>query len=141
MSILYRNVRFVLLPEVGLFTARIRSMGKVMFSVYPPPGEDTSAPGSSQGLWYQVISGGYPNPRFFQRSLIRGPGGYPNQGGTPLLSWSGGYPTPVMVGGGYPVFLGYPLPQPGLGYLLDGGYPRKTGYPLSSRRYASSGLP
>ena len=56
-----------------LFTARIRSMGKVMFSHFT-------------GVC--LFTRGYPSPRFFPRSLVPGP----FQGSTPVVA--GGYPSP-----------------------------------------------
>ena len=80
---------------LSIITARIRGVGKVMFSQVSVHSH-----------------GGYPSLRFFPRSLDPGslPGGIPVSGSFPDV-WS-----QVLSEGGYPV--------PGRGNLdLDGGYP------------------
>ena len=67
-------------------------------------GGGTPVPGSFPGLWFKVLSGGYPSP---------------GRGGV-LQSWSGGYPSP---GGGreVPQDRGYPPARKG---YAAGGMPR-----------------
>ena len=112
------------------FTARIQRMGKVMFSVCPPPGvggrmevpsprffglwsqvlslgglgRGTPVPGTFPGLWSQVLSGGVPVPD--------GGGAYPS----PSLRRGGGTPGQ----GTHQPGLGFPLPYLALGYPLGG---------------------
>ena len=55
-------------------------MAKIMFLVCPPPAEGwwgTPVPGSFQGLWYQVLSGGLPQS-FPEDTPVPAGGGYPS---------------------------------------------------------------
>ena len=110
--------------QIQIFTARIRRMGKVMFSVYSH-------------------LGGYPYPimlcNISQNAMGQTLGGYParsSRGGTLLEGYPaggvpGGYPAGVYpAGGGYPAG-GYPgqVPLPGqvrTGVPCPGGYPGRT---------------
>ena len=108
--------------DFNVFTARIRRMGKVMFSVCPPVGETdctpdrdclhwntakvlirglcTPGPGSFQNLWSQALSWVFTSP---------------SQGGTEVDGWkvppnqfsSLVYSPPTWTG------VGYPTSQPG----------------------------
>ena len=66
----------------------------------------TPVPGSFPGLGTQVLSGGYPSPRFFPRSLV--PGHFP--GDTPVPGSFPGLWSQVLTWGNTPVpgsFLGF----------------------------------
>ena len=62
-----------------LITARIQRMGKVQFRqvCICTHWGGGAVPGSFPGLWSRVLSkvlsGGYPSPKFFRRSLLSGP--------------------------------------------------------------------
>ena len=81
------------------FTARIRRMGKVMFSVCPQPGVGGgSTPPPSQVLW-SLVPGpfleGYPSPRYFPWSLVPATfQGVPQIGGYPSNCLEWGHPRP-----------------------------------------------
>ena len=138
-----------------IFTAGIRRMGKVMFSVCPPLGGGggggegyhsprlfprslvpglfqggTLVPGSFQGLWFLVLSGGTPVPG----------GGYPSPGqGVPQSQWRG---TPVLAGGTAQARtgVGYPPARTGVGYPPWSGQAWGTPPPLGTG-YTVGGMP
>ena len=85
-------------------------------------------PKDGEGIVFTGVclsTGGYPSPRFFQRSLVPGPflRGYPSPKFFPRSLVSGPFPgeypspaksqSPVTAGGSSP---GQGYPQPGLGY-------------------------
>ena len=76
-----------------------------MFTVCPPGGGGTPVAGSFPGHWSHVLSGGYPSPRFFPRSLIPGPFfGVPQ-------SWPGGVPQDDIPPPPGQVRMGHPSPR------------------------------
>ena len=95
--------------RLQIFTARIRRMGKVIFS---QASVHSHLDGEGGGRVPHPLMGGTPFP---------GPGGYP----LPRSRWGVGYPLPSSRQGGYPTWEGVPpaggTPHQHSVYLLRGG--------------------
>ena len=126
------NKKSSTLISQNIFTARIRRMGKVIFSVCPHlRGGGGVAHPRSVG-W----RGGSPSQVWVEGTLSQVWGGSPSQvwmvGGTPWPGLDGGgSPWPVQDLGGYPIpglWVGGGLAHPRSGWGVP--YPRSGGYPI-----------